>query len=93
MNDSRIIISPHATTYAGRDAVDLMRARVLASSLKLYAKCGLLPTRTMKITALLKLATAYTGRPYKRSEAMRASDDVFIWANNFALSLPHIVEE
>lgn len=88
--DNFVEISEHATSYVGFEAVDLFRARMLASSLRLYAKTGMIPTRGVTITKMLALASHYTGKPYKRGSAAIAADDVKAWADALALALPHV---
>lgn len=90
--DNYVSITPEATAYIGYEAVDLFRSRVLASSLRLYSETGMIPTRGVTITRMLALATHYTGKRYGRGkpQAAIAADDVTLWANAFALSLPHV---
>jgi hypothetical protein len=38
-------MSNGATTYAGPDAVNLFRARMLRSSIKMHQRSGMIPTR------------------------------------------------
>lgn len=71
---------PGGTTFAGPGAVDIFRAVALSSALRLYAKCGMIPNRAWKIGAQLRMATEYTGKRYKRTDAARASEDVKAWA-------------
>jgi hypothetical protein len=91
---SEIVYSPTAVSFVGRDAVELYRARTLAAALRLYAKTGMLPARHINLLSLLLLAQNYTGKTYKRSKAQaaQAADDVKVWADAFALSLPHRTE-
>lgn len=88
MTDSSITISAGGTTYAGPDATNLFRAKILAGSLGLYAKCGMIPTRGVTITKLLAMATQYTGKKYKRGDAAKAQADVKLWADTMLAGLP-----
>lgn len=89
MTDSSITLNASGgMTFDGPDAVQLYRAKLLASSLKLYARSGIIPTRGVTITKMLAFASAYTGKRYKRGEAMKAHDDVQAWAAAMMAALP-----
>lgn len=90
MNEDHVSIGPGGISFVGHDAVDLFRARTLASMLKLYAKTGIKPTRGVTLKQMLTLATKYTGQRYAstKAHALLASDHVKTWADAFALSLP-----
>jgi hypothetical protein len=75
-------------TLAGADAVNLYRAAVLASSLKLFAKTGMIPTRGVTGSKMLAMATQYTGKKYKRGEHMKASEDITVWVREMRDALP-----
>lgn len=78
------------TSFVGSDATNYVRAELLASSLRLYDKCKIIPTRGVTATKMLKMATGYTGKTYKRGEYVRAADDVKAWANEMKAALPVI---
>jgi hypothetical protein len=90
MNDSYIGVNNknECTSFVGADAVNYVRAELLASSLRLYAECGILPTRTVTATKMLKLATGYTGKAYKRGQYLTAACDVKKWADEMKAALP-----
>jgi hypothetical protein len=91
MNDSHIgVTDGKCTSFVGNDAVNYVRAELLASSLRLYASCGIRPTRTVGPTQMLQMATGYTGKKYKRSEYIKAADDVKKWADEMKAALPKI---
>lgn len=92
MSDSYVSITPHAISFVGRDAVDLFRARTLLTSLRMYARTGMMMTRGLTLTRMLALAGAYTGKRYKRTQITHAIEDLRTWADAFALSLEHRVE-
>lgn len=56
--------------------MDVFRARVVASGLRLYAKTGMKPNREYTPTNMLRAASAMTGEKYKRGEYLRAADDL-----------------
>lgn len=63
------------TGFSGENAVDVFRIRVLASGLGLL-KAGICPTRGLTKTKALKMATQYTGKPYKLSQIEEARADL-----------------
>lgn len=64
------------SSFTGGDQ-DIFRAALLAGSIKVYAKTGLLPTRGMSATKMLKLASQFTGKKYKRGEFENAQTDLY----------------
>lgn len=73
------------TTVITNPDPDMMQLITLKGALKLYAKTGMLPTRGMTITRMLALATSITGKPYKRGQAQKASDDLHaLWNAHMA---------
>lgn len=91
MSETYVEHSDGVISFVGYDAVDLYRARVLASSLKLYAKTGIKPSRHITLKHMLLMATSYTGQRYAstKAHAMLAADHVKSWADAFALSIEH----
>lgn len=88
-NDSYIgTTKGQCTSFVGPDAVNYVRAQVLASSLRLYSKTKILPTRGVTISKLLKMAEGYTGKRYKRGAYIQAAEDVRRWANEMKAALP-----
>ncbi len=76
-----------STSYNGPDAVAMYRARVLASSLRLYARTGIRPTRGVGPARMLQMASAITRQKYKRGEYLRAAEDVKQWADTMLAAL------
>lgn len=62
--------------FAGAKAVNIFRCRLLASSIGLYQQTGMIPTRGVTITKMLALATAETGKKYRRNQLQEAIDDL-----------------
>ena len=87
-HDSGVTIANHATTYFGRDGVELFRVKTLKSSISLWLKCGLIPTRGVTITKMLKLATHYTGQKYTTKKAQQAVEDLQAWIDTMSSALP-----
>lgn len=80
------------TSYVGTDAVNLFRARTLASALSLYAKTKIIPTRGVTGSVMLAMATHYTGKTYKRGQHAQAAEDVKVWVNTMQAALPTTVD-
>lgn len=92
--DHMVVRNGQVTTYVGRDAVSVVKALTLWSAIRLYVRSGgrIIPTRGVGITKMLALATQFTGKKYKRSEAAQAADDVKKWADEMKAALPVVVE-
>ena len=88
MNEDHIAINKHSTAYVGFDAVMLMRATMLRSSIKLYAATGMIPTRGVTITKMLAMATEYTGKKYKRGQYAEAQADLQAWIDAMKAAMP-----
>lgn len=78
------------SSFVGPDAVNYVRAEILASSIALWVSCKINPTRGVDITQMLSMATDYTGKKYKRSEAMQACNDIKKWACEMKAALPKV---
>ncbi len=57
-----------ATVFSGRAAVEVFRAKTLASALRLYAKTGMKPNRMYTPTNMLATAATITGQKFKRGQ-------------------------
>jgi hypothetical protein len=90
MENSNITLNARneISCYTGPDAVQLFRAKILISSLRLWAKTKIIPTRGMGIGKMLAFATHYTGKKYTPKRALEAADDVQKWADAMLASLP-----
>lgn len=89
MADSYIgVRNGKCTSFVGPDAVNYVRAELLASALKFYAKCGILPTRGVTATGMLKMAEGYTGIKYRRGQYEFAALGVKQWADEMKAALP-----
>lgn len=77
-----------AVGFNGRDAVDTYRYALLSSSLRMYAACGLRPTRGVGITHMLKMASSLTGKKYKRGDVLAAAADLDRWVQEMKAALP-----
>lgn len=78
------------TGYIGPDAANLFRAITLKFGLDLYVatKGAVIPTRGLTITRMLKMATEYSGKEYKRGGAPLAIDDLEKWIDAMRAALP-----
>ncbi len=87
-DQSEIVRTDGGTSYVGKDAVSMFRTRMLVSALRMYSKSGMIATRGLTPTKMLKLATEITRKPYKRGEYLVAADDLQEHAETLLLSLP-----
>lgn len=87
-DDSTIEHHPGGTTFAGRDAVSVFRAYTLATSLSMYAKTGLRPTRHVGPRDMMRLATEITGRKFKARDYEGAAAAVKEWASLMRSGIP-----
>lgn len=85
--DSYIKVAPSHTLFAGRDAIQLYRATMLRSAIKLATK-RIQITRGLTMTKALAYASEYTGQKYKRTEAERAITDLTAWIETMKSALP-----
>jgi hypothetical protein len=74
----------------GPDATNMLRAAMCRSSIKLWIKTKLIPTRGVGIMALLSIAGEYTGKKYTRNQAQAAVDDLDTWVATMRAALPHL---
>lgn len=92
MSDSYIVVRENgrASAFVGPDATELVRASVLISGLRMWARTGgkIILTRGMSSKKLLALAKRYTGKDYKRGECERAAADVQLWVDTMKAALP-----
>ena len=87
--DSHLVVRDgKVVVYAGHDAMRAVRAIAIANALRFWAKTGMKMTRGVGINMLLLMAKQFTGKTYKRSQAMQAADDVQAWADLMKASLP-----
>lgn len=88
--ESMITHGPGGTMVTGQDGMRFVRAVTLWTSLECYvsSKGKIIPTRGMTITRMLAIATEFTGKKYKRSEAKQAAADVKVWADEMRAALP-----
>jgi len=79
--------------YVGPDGTKAFQAIAIGHALRFYAKTGMKMNRAYTPTAMLKVATSFTGKAYKRNKVgyVEAADDLQNWADEMKASLP-IVE-
>lgn len=91
MEDSHIQLKPSgAIILTGNDAHELYRAMQIRSAIGLYMKTGMIPTRGVTITKLLRAAKQYTGKIYGRTPAAYAVaiNDLTVWIDNMRTAIP-----
>jgi len=90
MEDSYVKTNNKSFVAVGPDATAMYAAATLASALKLYDKCGLLPSSRVSLRAMLDRATQITRKTYTKKQAKLAADDVALWAHTMSAALPHL---
>ena len=70
----------NGTVFTGTD-VQIFQALSLASSISLFQKTGMLPTRGVTATKMLKLASGITGKTFKRRQYDQAIEALKEYAN------------
>ena len=86
MNDSQVSISNGGVMFAGPDAVNLYRAMSVRASLRIVG-IGM-SIKGVSKRGLLKIASEYTGKQYKRGEYEKAREDLTTWIETMKLALP-----
>lgn len=79
------------TMFVGPDAIALYRAVSIRGALRLYAQSGIVMTRGMTPTKLLKAASAYTGKDYGRgnvNKCQAAVKELDQWIAAMRAALP-----
>lgn len=84
---SEIVHHNGGTTITGKDGINLYRAITLKAALNLYAKTKMLATRNATPTAMLQMATEYTGKTYKRGQHAQAAADVDVWVQTMKAAM------
>lgn len=93
MSNPDISIGAGGTSIQGPDGMAYYRALTLASSLKLFIKTGIIPTRGVTGPVMLRIATEITSKTYKRGQYQQAHDDVKLWADTMRGALQVEVRE
>lgn len=88
MNSEVIVHKSGSVTYAGPDATNFFRAKMLSLSIRMYSETKVIPTRGVTITRMLKMATGYTGKSYRRGQYDLAVEDLRIWIETMRAALP-----
>jgi hypothetical protein len=80
--NSTITANNGTIVCSGRSAVEVFRAKTIASALKLYAKTGIKMNRAYTPTAMLAAASDITGTKFKRGQFTQAADALSAWADS-----------
>lgn len=75
-------------SFVGADAVKFFQVTALAAAIKLYDKCGMIPSRGVTISKMMKSAEAITGKKYKRGAYLQAHEDLMTWSRTMKAALP-----
>lgn len=86
---SAITLSEGATVMEG-DAIKLYGWKVLQQAIGLYMKTGMIPTRGVTISFMLKQATAITSKKYKNNRPgwQAAYDDLQVSCDTLRAAMP-----
>lgn len=88
-NDSYVVQDAgKARAFVGPDAVELASVRMLRSSLVLWKKTKLIPTRGWTITRMLAACHKYTGKKYTRNQIDEAVVGLDNWLATMSVALP-----
>jgi len=89
-DDSYIAVNAEGdiTTYVGKDATHLFRARTVRHALLGWQKFKMKPTRGVNLTKMLAIAGEYTGKKYKRTQVEEAIQDLDVWTKTMVAALP-----
>lgn len=68
-----------ARAFVGRGAVEVYRAAVIASGLRLYAATGMKPNRAYTPSAMMRAARSITGRAFKARDYEGAAAALSEW--------------
>jgi hypothetical protein len=77
--NSYIESTPGGTSFVGPKAVELYRAIVIASALRLYAQHRIKANRAYTPSAMLLAATAITGKVFRRGQYLEAAAALDAW--------------
>ena len=91
MKDEIVHHKGGGVTFAGENAVRVVAATALASSLALYAQTGILPTRGVTLTRMLAAARNYlpdTKFPRTRFGAQMAAEALADWSLKMRATIP-----
>lgn len=86
----QVIHSAGGTMFSGPGAVNIFRARVIASGLRLYAKTGMKPNRAYTPTNMLRAASEMTGQKFKRGQYEEAAAALTALADKANAEIEHI---
>jgi hypothetical protein len=69
------------TSFVGPAQIEIYRATVIGSALKLYAKTGLKVNRAYTPKAMMQAAEQITGQKFKARDYQGAADALKVWAD------------
>lgn len=90
MTDSHVHLADGFTSYVGPDATMLFAAASLRGAIKLYVKTGMRANRAYTPTNMLRAASRYTGKSYRRGQLAKAAEDLDSWIAAMQAALPVI---
>lgn len=89
-DNSAITLHDGGTSITGKDGMLYYKAITLKSSLSLFIKTGnrIIPTRGVTGPVMLRLASEFSGKTYKRGQYQQALDDLSVWIETMKAALP-----
>ena len=90
MNDSSFSYHPDGSLAcaSGPDAIRCIQVATLISAIRMMRTSRIVPTRGFTMKRGLEMASAYTGRKYKRTEAEQAEKDLKVWLETMKSAIP-----
>lgn len=90
MDSHRHISKDGAVTLTGPDSMQFFRAIQLRAAISLYMKTGMIPTRGVTITKMLRAAKEFTGKVYGNNLPgyATAMADLQVWIDTMQTALP-----
>lgn len=81
-----------ATSFVGPKAVELYRATVIESAIRMYLKTGMKANRLYTPTNMLAAASQITGQTFKRGQLAQAADAILAWRTDPA-NIPPVIDD
>jgi len=73
---------------SGKEAVMCIQVATLIQAIKMMRTTRMIPTRGYTMKKGLTMASTFTGRTYKRTEAAQAEADLKVWLETMKSTIP-----
>ena len=85
MTQNKIEVTANGgAVFAGEKGVSVYGMTVLASGLKMYAKCGMIPNRAYTPKRMMEWASKWTGKKFKARDYLGAAEALRVKAAEVA---------